>query len=136
MPQPTQPQPLRPDRTRCICDTGPSTDGPEISCPQHGSVQMFAALYFEAFDFIERLRGVLLQGGQNASTVRQQAIDLYEEYAVADPESPSIHDLVISEGDEESWARCSCGVPLGDPLRADQSFDILAERWQRHVMLR
>lgn len=48
------------------------------------------------------------------------------------PESPH-EDLIISQGDEEFWARCSCGQQLGMPIRPNESFDILAQRWDRHI---
>jgi hypothetical protein len=49
------------------------------------------------------------------------------------PESTPHDELTISVGDEEFWATCSCGQLLGDSIRPDQSFDVFAERWDRHA---
>ncbi len=46
---------------------------------------------------------------------------------------PTHDELIINLGDCEFWARCSCGQQLGMSIRPNESFDIFAERWDRHV---
>lgn len=49
---------------------------------------------------------------------------------------PEDHELIITAGDCEFYGRCSCGVPFGQPIKPDQSLDVLGLRWERHVMTR
>lgn len=44
------------------------------------------------------------------------------------------HDLVVSLGDCELIGFCSCGSPLGEPIKPNVSVDVLALRWEGHVM--
>jgi hypothetical protein len=57
--------------------------------------------------------------------------------ATVDQEFPATwaggHALVIEYGDCELPGRCLCGASFG-VIRPDQSLDILADRWERHVM--
>jgi len=46
---------------------------------------------------------------------------------------PQRHALVVEIGDCEFHATCYCGKPLAT-TRPDQSFDVLAQAWERHVM--
>lgn len=45
------------------------------------------------------------------------------------------HELIISYGDCELYGRCQCGKSFGY-IKPNQSIDeVLAMKWERHVML-
>jgi hypothetical protein len=44
------------------------------------------------------------------------------------------HALIVEVGDEELHGRCQCGARFGPPINSSESADVLAHRWERHVM--
>lgn len=60
-----------------------------------------------------------------------------ERHQEPDPEFPATkqggHSLTVEFGDEEMRGTCQCGKSFGS-IRPDKSTDVLARKWERHVM--